>query len=98
MRTEYPTIVRERIWSSANEIYQNAARNTIEFAAEGFDWRNAADDTQMVHSSSGERIHPIHYRLIDNFGRNETSSCELEIRQEETISTPVSMDAEPLTS
>lgn len=98
MRTEYPTIVRERIWSSANEIYQNAARNTIEFAAEGFDWRNAADDTQMVHSSSGERIHPIHYRLINNFGRNGTSSCELDIRKEETISTPVSMDAEPLTS
>ncbi len=51
-RTEYSSLVRERIWSSASELYQNAARNALEFAAEGFDWRNVADDEQMVHSPS----------------------------------------------
>jgi len=61
MRTEYSNLIRGRIWSSASELYQNSARNTIEFAAEGFDWRNAADDSQMVQSPHGERIHPIHY-------------------------------------
>ncbi|KAL3765729.1 hypothetical protein ACHAWU_009697 [Discostella pseudostelligera] len=65
MRTEYPN--RERIWCSASELYQNAARNTIEFASEGFNWRNVAADEQMVQMPSGERIHPIHFMNMANF-------------------------------
>ena len=88
-RTEYPDLIRERIWSSASELCQNAARNTIEFAAEGFDWRNAAEDEQMVKSPSGERIHPIHYLTLGINGAQITREAEV---------TPVSMDAEPLHS
>jgi hypothetical protein len=36
MRTEYSTRVKTRIWSTAAEIYQNAARNAFEFASEGY--------------------------------------------------------------
>jgi hypothetical protein len=37
MRTEYSNRVRSRMWSNALEIYQNATRNTIEFASEGYE-------------------------------------------------------------
>lgn len=73
-RNEYPN--RERIWCSASELYQNAARNTIEFASEGFNWRNVAADEQMVEMPSGERVHPIHFMNMAAFCK--TLDCEKE--------------------
>ena len=35
MRTEYSNRLKARLWSSAHEISENAARNAIEFASEG---------------------------------------------------------------
>uniref|UniRef100_A0A7S4V8R7 Uncharacterized protein n=1 Tax=Ditylum brightwellii TaxID=49249 RepID=A0A7S4V8R7_9STRA len=61
MRTEYSERVRGRLWSGRMEIHENAARNTVEFAAEGWDWRSATeDDAMFVCSASGDLIHPIH--------------------------------------
>jgi len=63
-RYEYPDIVRCRLWSNPLEMYQNAARNSIEFAYEGWDWRAVyEDDSMCVCSQSGELIHPIHVYL-----------------------------------
>lgn len=71
-REEYSDRIKERLWSSASELYLNAARNSIEFAAEGFNWRNATEDENMiVCDSSGELIHPIH---LHHFVTNCTSS------------------------
>lgn len=60
-RCEYSLPVRKRIWSSSAEIYANAARNSVEFASEGWNWRNVIEDEEMLlHQASGELIHPIH--------------------------------------
>jgi len=56
-------MVREKLWSSSAELCANAARNSVEFASEGWNWRSVIEDEGMlVHQSSGELIHPIHLR------------------------------------
>ena len=64
-RAEYGPQARERLWSSADELYRNAARNALEFASEGWHWRTVVeDDDMLVHSVSGELIHPVHLRNV----------------------------------
>lgn len=64
MRHEYSERVKERIWTSASELYQNALRNTVEYASEGWNWRNAVEDDNMITAPSGELIHPVHLRNL----------------------------------
>jgi len=60
-RLEYSSRMRERLWTSSSDLASNAARNTIEFASEGWNWRNVIEDENMlVHQANGELIHPIH--------------------------------------
>ena len=60
-RNEYSQRVKARLWSTAVEIHLNATRNTIEFAADGWDWRSVTEDDQMLRcEETGELIHPIH--------------------------------------
>lgn len=74
MREEYPDKVKERVWSSASELYDNAVRNSIEFAAEGWNWRTAIEDENMiVCNKTGELIHPVHLHNLLNF---HTSNCK----------------------
>mmetsp|Transcript_11618 Transcript_11618/g.17529 ORF Transcript_11618/g.17529 Transcript_11618/m.17529 type:complete len:225 (-) Transcript_11618:144-818(-) len=66
-RHEYSDRIRSRLWSNAIELYENAARNHVEFAAESYDWRNACDDEQMyLCRSTGEKIHPVHYEMLQD--------------------------------
>eukprot|EP00980_Cylindrotheca_fusiformis_P011880 scaffold2830_cov131-Cylindrotheca_fusiformis.AAC.1 len=61
-RHEYSRRVRAKLWSSAEEIEQNAARNTLEFAFEGWNWKSVLEDDRMyVCLATSELIHPCHY-------------------------------------
>lgn len=61
-RDQYPEAMKMTIWSNAEEIKRNARRNTIEFASEGWDWRQCCEDEAMYLSPhTGERIHPVHF-------------------------------------
>jgi len=60
-RDEYSDRIRDRLWCNVQELNTNAQRNTIEFAAEGWDWRTTIEDDGMyVCTESGEKIHPVH--------------------------------------
>jgi hypothetical protein len=65
-RSEYSKRIRERIWVDARELQSLVARNTVEFAAEGWDWKNALEDEEMyVCAVSGEKVHPVHCETDD---------------------------------
>merc|ERR1711862_913269 len=69
-RDEYSDRVAKRMGSSAVEIQEMAMRNSVEFAAEGWDWRTVTEDEQMyVCTETGELVHPVH------FGNNYCSEC-----------------------
>jgi len=61
MRNEYSSRIQKRLWNDRLETSQNIARNTMEFAAEGWNWRTVTEDDGMyVCSVSGALIHPVH--------------------------------------
>lgn len=61
MRNEYSDRIKTRIWSDRIELAENARRNAVEFASEGFNWRDVLEENYMyICAVSGERVHPVH--------------------------------------
>lgn len=60
-RNEYSNRIKPYLWSTPQELQQNARRNIFEFASEHYDWQRAVEESDMyIHAETGERIHPIH--------------------------------------
>jgi hypothetical protein len=83
-RNEYSRRIRAKLWSTAVELHLNAHRNTIEFAADGWDWRSATEEDQMpMCPTTKQLMHPIH--VCDNTqicnSYDENVSCETDICQ-----------------
>lgn len=66
--TAYSSRIRETMWTNPTEMQESAARNCLEFAAENWDWRQVADDQDMV-SYHGELVHPVHFAHEYNIRR-----------------------------
>ena len=64
----YSQRIRQTIWTPPSEMQENAARNCIEFAAENWDWRQVAEDQDMVYYR-GEFVHPVHFAHEYNIRR-----------------------------
>ena len=75
-RSEYSPDVRQKMWTSGSEIYSNAARNTIEFASENWNWRNVTEDENMLrHTITRELIHPIHLHNAMELARQQEDAA-----------------------
>jgi len=72
-RDEYSQRIKNQIWNSAVDIYENATRNALEFSAENWDWRQVREEEDFfICIDTGEMVHPAHTNL---FLEVETYSC-----------------------
>jgi hypothetical protein len=71
-RHQYPVQVRKDLWSCKREMWHNMKRNATEFAAEGWNWKLAVEDDDMIMGQNGELIHPVHILQ---------SMCQFSIKQ-----------------
>lgn len=60
-RDEYSKRIRGHLWNSPEEMAAAAHRNSIEFAAEGWDAKNCMEEENMYRClKTNELIHPVH--------------------------------------
>lgn len=63
-REQYSKRIQEHMWNSAEVLQSNVMRNTIEYAADGWNWEAVCEEDQhIVCRESGELIHPVHQEI-----------------------------------
>ena len=72
---EYSNRIKKFLWHSGHEIAQNAQRNRVEYASEGWDWHTVLEDDDMfVDASTGELVHPIWFDDDDVMDMSDAES------------------------
>ena len=61
---EYSNRIRSRLWCDRRELRSMAARNTLEYQAEGWHPSTVIEDEGFITMSTGERIHPVHFQRL----------------------------------
>jgi hypothetical protein len=82
-RQSYSQRVRTKLWSSSEDIVNNAIRNEFEFQFDGHDWRRVREESEFISiaPSSDEKIHPAHF-----YGSPGSSRSMPALHSEETSS------------
>ena len=66
----YSKKIKSSLWSSPDELDQNARRNAFEFESEGRDWNRAIEDERFLTCpQTGRQIHPAHVHWLDHYTR-----------------------------
>jgi hypothetical protein len=55
-RYEYSDRIKSRIWSNRHELQENAERNAIEFASEGWNWKTVTEDDGKPINYKGIKV------------------------------------------
>ncbi|KAG7351982.1 hypothetical protein IV203_008030 [Nitzschia inconspicua] len=76
-RHEYSDRIKSRIWSNRHELQENAERNAVEFAQEGWNWEKVKEDDEMyICSASGELVHPAWVGDLPKIERGQAHSSD----------------------
>lgn len=60
-RKDYGEDLRKQIWTSTKELAQNAKRNSMEYASEGWKLSGVIEEENFYFNHmTGEYVHPIH--------------------------------------
>jgi len=78
----YSQRVRHTIWTGADELAENVARNSLEFSYEDWDSQKVVDEDYagcLVYDQGGQWIHPVHFELSPPGDEPVLSSSDDEI-------------------
>jgi hypothetical protein len=60
-RSQYSKRIKQTLWRDREELSEMVERNTEEFRAENYDWKNAVlDEDMFLNADNGELVHPCH--------------------------------------
>ena len=80
------------MWNDIRQIRSNAARNKIEFAADGRDWRNCKEEDEML-TLAGELVHPVTYLSYQRYNQQRLFRRLREEKQKESSSSSAEQSA-----
>ena len=69
----YSNRMRNALWMT--HMGDTIARNSLEFAAENWDWHSVLEEHDMVRTTDGEWVHPVHLLPWSSSGGRSTLSC-----------------------